>query len=247
MSDSSHYVGSELELFRDAKHWKAYVAAQLHAHLFGDVLEVGAGIGGTTVAVHRQHCNSWTCLEPDPRLVAELRSATATLRDGQDGAPAIVTGTLANLEPSRRFDCVLYLDVLEHIEDDGAELARAAAVLRPGGQLIVLSPAWNWLYSPFDAAIGHYRRYSRSTLLACAPQSMALIACRYLDCAGIAVSLANRVLMRNAMPTRGQIQIWDRWLVPASRRLDGLVGFRLGKSILAVWKARSSAGGPTSD
>ena len=42
-------------------------------------------------------------------------------------------GTVRTLPPEARFDAVLYIDVLEHVEDDAAELAAAARVLRPGG------------------------------------------------------------------------------------------------------------------
>jgi len=234
---AEHYQGSELELFRDASHWKAYIAQQLESHLSGDVLEVGAGIGGTTTAVHCKSCSSWTCLEPDASLVVELRATTASLRDAHGNAPTVVTGTASDLDDSGRFDCILYLDVLEHIRDDRSELARAARLLRPGGKLIVLSPAWNWLYSPFDRAIGHYRRYSRRTLVSCTAPGTELIFVRYLDCAGIAASFANRLLTRRTMPTASQIRIWDHWLVPLSRHLDARLGFRLGKSILAVWQA----------
>ena len=45
------------------------------------------------------------------------------------------------LPAEAKFDAILYIDVLEHIEDDRAEMARAAARLKPGGALIVLAPA----------------------------------------------------------------------------------------------------------
>ena len=74
------------------------------------------------------------------------------------------SGTLSELSDSDKFDTILYMDVFEHIEDDRAELERAAAQLAPDGHLIVLAPAHQWLFTPFDESIGHYRRYSRRTL-----------------------------------------------------------------------------------
>jgi 2-polyprenyl-3-methyl-5-hydroxy-6-metoxy-1,4-benzoquinol methylase len=75
-----------------------------------------------------------------------------------------VNGTIAALESTGPFDTIIYLDVLEHIADDRAELACAARLLSPQGCVIVLSPAHQFLFSPFDQAVGHYRRYSRATL-----------------------------------------------------------------------------------
>ena len=54
------YVGSELELFRDCVRWKAYVRETLAPFLGGRVLEVGAGIGGTTRALCGGATTSWT-------------------------------------------------------------------------------------------------------------------------------------------------------------------------------------------
>jgi hypothetical protein len=144
-------------------------------------------------------------------------------------------GTVDALAADERFDAILYIDVLEHIEDDVAELERSAARLRPGGHIIVLSPAHQGLYSEFDKAIGHFRRYSKASLLAAAPPGLRLVEAFYLDAVGMAASLANRLLLRASMPTGGQILFWDRVLVPVSRVIDPIFVRRVGKSVVAIW------------
>ncbi|MBF0175418.1 MAG: methyltransferase type 12 [Magnetococcales bacterium] len=144
-------------------------------------------------------------------------------------------GTLADLQPHARFDCVLYIDVLEHIQCDQVELRRAASHLtRPGGRLVILSPAHNFLFTPFDTAIGHYRRYNRRSLTAILPQGMVIEKLRYLDSVGFFASVANRLLFRQSMPTSEQIRIWDRAMVPLSTWIDPALRYHLGKSILLV-------------
>jgi hypothetical protein len=135
-----------------------------------------------------------------------------------------------------RFHAILYLDVLEHILDDGAELARTASLLGPDGRLIVLSPAHPFLYSPFDKAIGHHRRYTRGSLQALQPPGLRLEVLTYVDSAGFLLSLGNRLVLRSAAPTLRQVRTWDRWFVPISRRLDPLLGYRFGRSVLAIWR-----------
>jgi hypothetical protein len=149
---------------------------------------------------------------------------------------ASVTGTLDDLHAEARFDAILYIDVLEHIEDDRAELVRAAQRLNPGGSVIVLSPAHQFLFTPFDAAIGHFRRYSRRSLAAVGPVALRTRKLVYLDAAGMLASAGNRLLLRSAMPTEAQILTWDRLLVPVSRVIDPLFGYRVGKSVLGVWQ-----------
>src|SRR6516164_6197863 len=121
------YVGSELEIFERALHWKRYFARHIAPYIRGEVLEVGAGIGASNKIFANLDFERWTCLEPDRSLLEQLGSS---LPDRSRFEP--VAGTLDDL-PGRRFDAILYLDVLEHIEDDSAEMRRAAEHLYPGG------------------------------------------------------------------------------------------------------------------
>jgi SAM-dependent methyltransferase len=223
------YVGSELELFKKARNWKAYWRAQIAEFVRGEVLEVGAGIGANTLTLSSLAYDHWTCLEPDAVLAARIE-----LPPG--GRHKTVVGTVADLSAEAKFDAILYIDVLEHIEDDAGEIARAAARLKPGGALIVMSPAHPVLFTPFDAAIGHFRRYTRASLRQTAPATLRVEKLVYLDAAGMLASAGNRVLLRSAMPTERQILTWDRLLVPISRLIDPIFAGRVGKNVLGIWR-----------
>jgi SAM-dependent methyltransferase len=223
------YDGSTLEKFSHARNWKRYWVSLLRPYIAGDVLEVGAGLGANTERISNPRVRSIHCLEPDEALAAQLREVVR----GTEGI-TVTAGTIDSV-PGERFDSVLYIDVLEHIEDDKAELAKAAQRLGPGGRLIVLAPAHRALYSPFDKAIGHYRRYDRESLRLCTPAGMRLEQMAYLDCVGLIASGANRLILKQNIPTSRQILIWDTYMVPISTMLDRLLGYRLGKSIAAVW------------
>lgn len=236
MSVPFTYVGSELDLFEAATNWKNYVHRQVAPYLGGSVLEVGAGHGGTTKVLCRRRHDRWVCLEPDAGLAERT---TESIADGT--LPSFcrsVVGTVDDLGDEPPFDSALYMDVIEHIEDDRAELARVAGRLKPGGHLIVLSPAHQWLFTPFDEAIGHYRRYTLKTLRAAAPTVYEPVRLRYLDAVGMLASLGNRLLLRRSMPNAGQIAAWDKLMVPCSRLVDPVLGYRVGKSVLGIWKKR---------
>lgn len=240
--DAAHYLGDELTLFEHATHWKAYYGARLRPFLRGRVLEVGAGIGGTTRSLCDGRPADWLCLEPDASLagrIAELLRAGAL-----PACCRLHVGVLADLPASEGlFDAILYIDVIEHIEDDGAELARAYARLAPGGALLIVVPAHQWLFSPFDQAIGHFRRYSRARLRRVLPPGSQVQQLVYLDSVGLAASAANKLLLRQRYPTLAQIKFWDTTLVPLSRLADRFTGFALGKSVLAV--VQKPAAGPS--
>ena len=230
---SSSYIGNELEIFQHATNWKTYYGRAISPYLIGDVLEVGAGLGATSRFLCDGRQRTWTCLEPDPALLGQLNERLAA--NPLPSSVRALCGTVEALAAHERFDAILYIDVLEHIEDDVAELRRSAARLRPGGHIIVLSPAHQSLYSEFDKEIGHFRRYTKASLLAAAPPVLRTVEAFYLDSVGMAASLANRLLLRASMPTQGQIIFWDRVLVPVSRVIDPIFARRVGKSVVAIW------------
>jgi SAM-dependent methyltransferase len=232
------YVGSELDLFAGVLNWNAYWAGQVRPFLGGDVLEVGAGIGANTRFLDPDGGNGrWVCLEPDPelfrQLVLSLQGRKPSSEHPRKYEP--VCGTMAALG-DQQFDAIVYIDVLEHIEHDREELEQAASRLRSGGHLIVLSPAHQRLFSPFDASIGHFRRYDRPMMRSISPGSLRLTKLIYLDSAGLLLSMANSLLLRQSMPTKAQLHIWDSWVIPVSRVLDGCLFHSVGKTIVGIWR-----------
>jgi SAM-dependent methyltransferase len=227
---SFQYMGSELEIFAHAGHWKSYIQSKLRPYLVGDILEVGAGIGGTTQALNDGTQRRWICLEPDSEFAKKIRSLSH-LRNCE-----VRVGMLPDIRAQEKFDAILYIDVLEHIAEDAAELGQAAQHLKANGVIIVLAPAFPWLYTQFDAAIGHFRRYTKNSLRAIAPQGLREEKSIYLDAFGVLASAGNLLFLHAANASVGQMRFWDNYLVPLSRFMDRLLAFSLGRSVLQVWR-----------
>ena len=233
------YAGGELDLFSLATNWKHYIKAEIGKYLVGDVLEVGAGIGGTTAALHDGTARRWVCLEPDAGHAKRLR-ALVTERQRTANTKVIV-GSLRTLVERPSFDCILYVDVLEHIQQDRLQIEQAGRLVRTGGYIVVLSPAHRWLFSEFDRSIGHLRRYNKQHLQSLMPVGWIEKKMAYLDSVGILLSLGNVLALRQPMPSRLQISIWDGFCVPLSRLVDRILLRKVGKSILAVWQKNELA------
>jgi SAM-dependent methyltransferase len=232
-----NYVGSELDLFAKVRNWKLYWSQHIRPFLAGDILEVGAGIGSNTPFLDPGGRGRWVCLEPDPQLAAQM-SRNLSHMTGHYTYETLCSNLQA-LDAGQQFDTIIYIDVLEHIENDREELNMAASHLRPGGHIVVLSPAHPWLFTPFDAAIGHFRRYNRSMFRNISPASMRLDKLIYLDSVGLTASLANLLLLRRSMPSQAQLRFWDQRLIPISRVLDKVFRYAIGKSVLAIWSKPS--------
>jgi SAM-dependent methyltransferase len=136
------------------KGWLRYdVVTRLLAGLEGveSVLEVGAGEGALGVRLARRY--RYVGLEPDPRAFA-----TARARFARAGLESVVEGDVEKLPSGSTFDLVCAFEVLEHCEDDVAELRRWAERVRPEGWLMLSVPAFADWFGPADRKAGHFRR-----------------------------------------------------------------------------------------
>lgn len=226
------YIGEELDLFVHATNWKRYYAAKLKPHVRGNVLDAGCGMGVNAEYLINPAVKRYTFLEPDAALLDRVGNHVQhplLLDAGR------VCGTTSDLA-GQRFDTILYLDVIEHIEDSKAELQRAHDLLNPGGKLLILVPAFMFLYSDFDKAIGHFRRYDKPMLRGEMPKGMRIERLAYLDALGMLMSMGNRLFLKQSAPKLSQIRFWDGTVVPLSRVFDKLVLHSFGRSLMAIAK-----------
>jgi 2-polyprenyl-3-methyl-5-hydroxy-6-metoxy-1,4-benzoquinol methylase len=222
----------DLERLGTARHFFDWVLDEFGPYLRGRVLEVGAGIGTITRSlVERYPDVSIVALEPAENVHRELASFAAL-----EQRVVVHRQTLADWTPDKCFDAVLYLNVLEHIDDDARELHLAAAALCPGGSLLVFGPALQWLYSELDYQAGHYRRYSLRRLRELAVSAgLEVVSLRYFDVLGVPpYYLVYRLLRRDDI-SGSTLWGYDRIAVPLSRKLQRVVGHPpLGKNVILI-------------
>lgn len=233
-NETIDYVGDELDLFKYAINWKNYFSNKIVDSIHGDVLEVGAGngINSRFLAKKPERITSYTCLEPDDKLVLEIEGNIA-------GIPVekktIINGTIRSVS-AEKFDTIIYIDVLEHIEESQKEVKMAKQLLKPNGRLIILVPAYNFLYNNFDKKIGHYRRYNKKMLLGDINGELSTVSLFYLDAVGFFAALMNKLILKKELPSYANIKLWDNFMIPASKFID-VVSFKsFGKSLIGVFQ-----------
>ncbi|MBX7111697.1 MAG: class I SAM-dependent methyltransferase [Dehalococcoidia bacterium] len=119
----------------------------------GRILDVGCGTGATSAAIAEG--GALLGVDLGPEAVASARAR------GLEVAQMDATSIGAR---SESFDLVVALDVLEHLGNPIAAAREFRRTLRPGGRLLVTVPAYQWLWSSHDVALGHHRRYTRAPL-----------------------------------------------------------------------------------
>jgi SAM-dependent methyltransferase len=228
-SDARSYPGRELEAMDFAENYHAWILDEIKNYLGRNVAEVGAGIGSISKLLLSEPIEQLTAFEPSPDLFESLRKEAST-----DARATAVNDYFSPTHPAAPFDSVVYLNVMEHIENDVGEMQNAYAGLKPGGHLLVFVPALQGLYSDFDKRIGHFRRYSKKELLMKAKKAgFTDPKIRYFDVAGIIPWYVNFVMLRNTMQS-GAVAVYDRVVVPVMRVVEKIAPPPVGKNLLMV-------------
>jgi len=222
------YPGRDLEAMTFALNYHRWIVREFATYLGDFVAEVGAGSGSVSQLLLERNPKSLHAFEPSNNLFPSLVKALS------DDARAKAVNDFFSARDGPKFDTVIYINVLEHIEDDRAELATAFAALNPGGHLLVFVPALSWLYSRHDRDIGHFRRYSKPELAALVAETgFSVVKNRYFDIAGIIPWYVNFVLLRNSVGEKS-VALYDHWVVPLMSRVESVVTPPLGKNVLLV-------------
>jgi SAM-dependent methyltransferase len=230
----------DLRALRSATRYQRWVLESFGSALSGRVLEVGAGNGNFTRWLPARVA-SVVALEPEPEMRQELLELH--LKDVE-----VLGDPLETYASGRTFDCVLMINVLEHIADEGSALEAARSALRPGGRICILAPAHQLLFGSLDHKYQHFRRYTRSRLARVLHDSGFVVgSCRYINPVGALGWFVATRLMRVPRLTRGSVAASEHLAVPLGRRIDER-GVRLpfGQSVIAVatrdegWRKRGS-------
>ena len=229
-SAALHYHGRESEM-AGATNYHAWILREFAPFIRGSVAEVGAGSGNVSSMLLERGVERLLAIEPSHNVFPHLAARLA-------GQPRVALHNefFHQLAPSLAgtLDTVIYINVLEHIEDDAGELRLAREALRPGGHVCIFVPALRALYSRFDAEVGHLRRYHRAPLCRVLESAgLDVVQSRYFDIVGSVLwFVAYRLL--NGGIEGGQVSLYDRWVVPVVSRMEAVVPPPFGKNLLVV-------------
>lgn len=217
-----------------ARNYFAWQAAVVKRELGARVVEAGCGIGNFTGRLLDRE--AVIAVDVDPGCIRVLKdrypncsSLEAFTCDASDAAFA----ELARFQP----DSCVCLNVLEHIENDGAALARMGSILTPGGIIVLLVPAFQSLYGPIDRNLGHHRRYTKASLRVLAEAAgLEIKKLHYVNVPGFFGWWINSRILRREAQSEMQIEFFDRYILPLTSRIEAIVKPPFGQSIFAVFR-----------
>ncbi len=218
-----------LEILERAHNYNGWITSLLLPHLGDHPVELGSGLGYQTKLLLDSGLVRVTVSEPTPDGVAVLEDRFAD-------DPRVDCRLIDFTDPpSAQHSAAYAVNVLEHVEDDVAALAGTAALVQGAGRVVVFVPAFPAAMSHFDRELGHYRRYTRTTLQrAFVAAGLEPLVLRYVNAPGLPVWFVWMRLLRRRPSDGLALTVWDRLVVPAARRVENHVNAPFGQSVLGV-------------
>jgi 2-polyprenyl-3-methyl-5-hydroxy-6-metoxy-1,4-benzoquinol methylase len=221
------YDGFELEHFDSASNFRKYQILLIKKFIKGEFLEVGAGKGGL-IPFYKNLVKDITIIEPEIKLFNILKKKNTNKKI------KIKQKTIKDLK--KKFDTIIYYDVLEHIKNDLDEIKKAKKRLNKNGYLIFSVPAYQSFYSSFDKSVGHHKRYNKKDFKKFEKKTnLKIEKLVYYDSMGFFFLVLNKLFSLKQTNLKSKIYLWNL-LMPISKLIDSLTFNMFGKSLLCVFK-----------
>jgi len=223
-----------LEVIAKADRFNQWMYGQFKHQLKGEILEIGSGIGNISQLVIEEG-HTITLSDYNEEYCENLKRKFSQLSNVRE----VISIDLLdqNFEDKysiykEKFDSVFLLNVIEHIEDDEMAVKNCNYLLKSGGHLILLAPAYSWLYCTFDKQLGHFRRYSLKHLKGLLKnEGFSLLSGNYFNFTGIVGWFFFGKIMNKKMLSSGEMFAFNK-IVPIAKIIDKLFGRSFGLSLI---------------
>jgi ubiquinone/menaquinone biosynthesis C-methylase UbiE len=191
-------------------------------------VEIGSGNG--------DYARSWADKGQRITVTEALESRLSLLRERFGDNPLVdVEEMLLPSDTEATYSAAIAYNVIEHIDDDVAALASMRRLVRVGGYVTIIVPAFKIGMSDFDRKIGHFRRY-RIEMVEEKMRAAGLepVSVRYINFIGLVMWVLLVRLLRQPPRNSAALRLYDRLVVPVVARLESKITFPFGQSVFAV-------------
>jgi SAM-dependent methyltransferase len=213
----------------ECRNHRTWFAEFAKPYLGDHPVEIGSGLGDYTrewIPLVRR----FTATDADEAMVVGLKKELASYPHVDVRQIWLPTTAAA------AYSCLISYNVLEHIEDDIGALRSMAGLVRRGGHIVLVCPAFPFAMSPVDIATGHVRRYTRRSMrTALTEAGLEVVDLRYANSLGLICYYTFTSLLRRQPSTGGTMTFYDRLVVPVVRSTERLIRRPpFGQSVVAV-------------
>lgn len=225
-----------LEMFSATGSFNRWMFDAIEPYCKGSILEIGSGIGNLS-ALLLETCGEVSLSDQKESYCNTLDRKFKTLPSLKGVYRLdLADKNLAMNHPelSGKFDTIIALNVVEHIDDEQRVLENIKELLKNNGRIVMLVPAFNFLYNGLDKELGHYRRYTRKHIGTLFQQPQWKIdTIRFFNSPGIFGWWLYGNVWKKRLITQRSLFVYNK-LVPLFRLSDGLFRNVFGLSLIAV-------------
>lgn len=204
-------------------------------YLGDDPIEIGSGLGDYAVE-WADRIPRFTATEADPERLVRLKERMV------DHPGVSVREMLLPSEEGGHYSAAVSYNVLEHIEDHVSALRSIARLVRPGGAIVLIVPAFMFAMSPVDIATGHVRRYTKKTLRAALTEAgLEVERVRYANALGLIGYYAATSVFKLTPKEGAMVKVYDRVVLPVTKAVESVVRPPFGQSVFAVARVPANA------
>lgn len=212
--------------------YNRWIYDNIKSYIGNDILEIGCGIGNMIDQLISPG-RKITGIDIEERFVNVAREK---YKDKPD--ITIVSGDVlspVHALPGKKFDTVVVLNVLEHIEKERDAIKYIFDILQPKGTAVILVPAMKFAYGEIDSQVGHHKRYEKPDMTALFKDNGFIIEKMfYMNWIGaLGWAFNSRVLKRKLLPEY-QSYIMNAILVPILQPLESLIKPPFGQSLITI-------------
>lgn len=236
MNDANDITGyNTLDILSEANHFNQWMFETIKDYVKGSVIEIGSGIGNISEYILKNF---------DEVFLTDYDLKYCDLLTKKFGSHKNLKGVaqMDLVDPDfdtkysslfNSFDTLIVLNVIEHIKDDSLAIQNCKKLLRHNANLIVLVPAYQWLYNRLDTNLGHFKRYSRAGLRDVVKKNFEIVRVFNFNIGAVpGWFFSGRILRKETIPS-GQVSLVNK-IVPVLKMADKIVGNKVGLSVIAV-------------
>ena len=223
------------EQMQKATNYNQWTFDQFKEFIHGDILEVGCGVGSFTKLITDQSdFDSMYCIDISSAAIEHIKK--------REFSKEIRIECIDLINVTGEYDFIVCMNVMEHVEDDSKFFKKLTGLMKPGGVLFHLVPSHQFLYSNFDKAAGHFKRYDKSMMRKFETgEDVKLISQYYFNMIGALGYWAVYKALKsgNINDTEGEIGLFDKYIVPFSRNFLPLKT-PFGISLISIYKKNNN-------
>lgn len=191
-------------------------------------IEIGSGLGDYALE-WAERLPRFTATEADPDRLVQLKERLA------DHTNIEVRQMLLPTSETGDYTAAVSYNVLEHIEDHATALRSMATLVKPGGKIILIVPAFMFAMSNVDIATGHVRRYTKKSMRAVmAEAGLEIEKLHYANALGLIGYYTATSIFKLAPKEGPMVKIYDSVVLPVTKAMEKVVRPPFGQSVFVV-------------